>query len=146
MNSNLYATAESSAIPQNELEARALIRTASRLNNIKESWPVDRETLQDALDLNRKLWTIFVTDVSDAESKLPLEIKQNIFNLGHFVFKHTFSILAKPDPAALDILININMNIARGLNEQSARRLQEAEQKQEAEQNSPVPVSNDETA
>ena len=119
MNTNPYMTTESSAMPQNELEARALIRTASRLNGIKERWPVPPAELNEALDLNRKLWTILVTGATEESNPLPVEIKQNIFNLAHFIFKHTFAVMA--------ILININMNIARGLNEQSLRRAQQAE-------------------
>ncbi len=127
MNTNPYMTTESSAMPQNELEARALIRTASRLNGIKERWPVPVAELNEALDLNRKLWTILVTGATEESNPLPVEIKQNIFNLAHFIFKHTFAVMAKPEAKSLDILININMNIARGLNEQSLRRAQQAE-------------------
>ena len=131
MNDNPYVTAEASAMPQNELEARALVRTASRLNDIKERWPVSTTELNEALDLNRKLWTILVTGATEEQNPLPIEIKQNIFNLAHFIFKHTFSVMAKPSAQSLEILININMNIARGLNEQSLRRTQ---QQQETEQ------------
>ncbi len=126
MNSNPYMTTESSAMPQNELEARALVRTASRLNGIKERWPVESEELNEALSLNRKLWTILVTGATEASNPLPIEVKQNIFNLAHFIFKHTFAVMAKPSAQSLDVLININMNIARGLNEQSLRRAEEA--------------------
>lgn len=128
MNTNPYMTAESSALPQNELEARALVRTASRLNKIKENWPASSAELNEALDLNRKLWTILVTDATEESNPLPLEIKQNVFNLAHFIFKHTFSVMAKPAPESLEILININMNIARGLNEQSLRRAQQQDE------------------
>lgn len=134
MTLNPYAAAETSAQPQNELEARALVRTASRLNNIKENWNEKSAELQEALDLNRKLWTIFITDVCDESNSLPVEIKQNIANLATFIFKQTFAIIAKPSPEALDTLININMNIARGLNEQSKRRIEEQQKKSE-EQN-----------
>ena len=122
MMNNPYEAMESVvAMPQNELEARALIRTASRLNNIKERWPVSFRELNEALDLNRKLWTILVTGATEKENPLPLEIKQNIFSLAHFIFKHTFSVMKNPSVQALDILININMNIAKGLNEQSSK-------------------------
>lgn len=134
MTDNPYMTAEASALPQNELEARALVRTASRLNNIKEHWPVTTEELNEALDLNRKLWTILVTGATEESNPLPLEIKQNIFNLAHFIFKHTFAVMAKPSAQSLEILISINMNIARGLNEQSLRRAQQQEAEQNAEQ------------
>ena len=131
MTTNPYMTTESSAMPQNELEARALIRTASRLNGIKERWPVSTNELNEALDLNRKLWTILVTGATEENNPLPLEIKQNIFNLAHFIFKHTFAVMAKPSAQSLEILININMNIARGLNEQSLRKSQSAEEQPE---------------
>lgn len=122
MINNPYETLEATvSMPQNELEARALIRTASRLNNIKERWPVSFRELNEALDLNRKLWTILVTGATEKENPLPLEIKQNIFSLAHFIFKHTFSVMTNPSVQALDILININMNIAKGLNEQSSK-------------------------
>lgn len=127
---NPYTNAEASALPQNELEARALVRTASRLNNIKEKWPVSTAELNEALDLNRKLWTILVTGATEEANPLPIEIKQNIFNLAHFIFKHTFAVMAKPSAQSLEILININMNIARGLNEQSLRRAEELEKAQ----------------
>ena len=132
MTGNPYSTAEASALPQNELEARALVRTASRLNAIKEHWPVSTEELNEALDLNRKLWTILVTGATEESNPLPLEIKQNIFNLAHFIFKQTFAVMAKPSAQSLEILININMNIARGLNEQSIRRAQTQESGQPA--------------
>ena len=119
---NPYTSAEAAALPQNELEARALVRTASRLNNIKEKWPVSTEELNEALDLNRKLWTILVTGATEETNPLPFEIKQNIFNLAHFIFKQTFAVMAKPSAQSLEILININMNIAKGLNEQSLHR------------------------
>lgn len=131
MTDNPYMTAEASALPQNELEARALVRTASRLNNIKEHWPVTTAELNEALDLNRKLWTILVTGATEESNPLPIEIKQNIFNLAHFIFKHTFAVMAKPAAQSLEILININMNIAKGLNEQSIRRAQQQEAEQE---------------
>ena len=79
-------------------------------------------TLDEALELNRKLWTFFLSEICDERNPLPREIKQNIFNLAHFIFKHTFAIQANPKAESLDILININMNIARGLNEQSKLR------------------------
>ena len=87
------------------------------------------------MDLNRKLWTILVSDATEESNPLPFEIKQNVFNLAHFIFKHTFAVMANPEAKALDILISINMNIARGLNEQSAHRAQTADQQLAPEAN-----------
>ena len=76
-----------------------------------------------------------VSDATEESNPLPFEIKQNVFNLAHFIFKHTFTVMANPEAKALDILISINMNIARGLNEQSAHRAQTAEQQSVPETN-----------
>jgi len=46
---------------------------------------------------------------------LPDEIKANVIKLCNFVDKHTVKILADADPEKLDVLININRNIAAGL-------------------------------
>lgn len=125
---NPYASAETEAQPQNELEARALVRTASRLNAIKENFDEKSGELNDALNLNRKLWTVLVSDVCEESNPLPVEIKQNIVNLAYFIFKKTFAIMAKPSPEALGVLIEINMNIARGLNEQTKNRIEKQTQ------------------
>ena len=111
-----YKTAQINApIKQNELEARALIKTASLLNVIKENWEEKKDDLDDALNMNRRLWTILTGNINDADNPLPVEIKQNVANLAYFIFKRTIDIMANPRPEALEIMININLNIARGL-------------------------------
>ena len=71
--------------------------------------------LGTALDKNRRLWSILASAMQEDDCPQPAEIKQNIINLASFIFKRTIEIMAKPEPQKLDILININMNIARGL-------------------------------
>jgi flagellar protein FlaF len=115
---NEYNKAESSALDQVGLESRALIRTASALNEIKENWSTKQADLSQALDKNRLLWTVIASSMSENETPQPLDIRNNILNLALFVFQRTVSILAEPAPEKLDILININMNIARGLTDQ----------------------------
>ena len=44
-----------------------------------------------------------------------LEIRNNIANLGAFVCKHSLDIMVKPEKKKLDILIEINREIAAGL-------------------------------
>ena len=53
-----YSTNEVNTLNQVELESRALIRTASALNLIKENWETRKNELDEALEKNRKLWTI----------------------------------------------------------------------------------------
>ena len=100
---------------QLELESRALIKTASALNMIKEHWSEKQNELEDALEKNRKLWTIIASAMSEEDCQQPVEVKKNILNLSMFIFKRTVAISLEPKPESLDVLININMNIAKGL-------------------------------
>ena len=115
--SQRYAETEVSGMNQIELESRALIKAASSLNFIKENWEQKHGDLNDALDKNKRLWTIIAGAISDNSSPQPPELRQNLLSLAVFVFKHTLDIMANPKPESLDVLININMNIARGLSE-----------------------------
>jgi flagellar protein FlaF len=45
----------------------------------------------------------------------PLEIRQNIANIGVFVMKQTIDMQIDPHPAKLKSLIDINCNLAAGL-------------------------------
>ncbi len=115
--SQRYAETEVSGLDQIELESRALIKTASSLNQIKEHWEQDQGNLAEALEKNRKLWTLIASAMSDDSSPQPAELRKNLLNLAMFVFKRTMEVLVNPSPESLDILISINMNIARGLAE-----------------------------
>ncbi len=115
--SQRYTETEVSGLDQIELESRALIKTASSLNQIKEHWEQDQGNLAEALEKNRKLWTLIASAMSDESSPQPEELRKNLLNLAMFVFKRTMEILVNPTPESLGILISINMNIARGLSE-----------------------------
>ncbi len=110
-----YTQNDVSGMAQSELESRALIRTASALNSIKEHWDERQNELAEALEKNRKLWTIIASAMSETECPQPEEIKKSILNLSMFIFQRTVDMLANPAPGKLDALININMNIAKGL-------------------------------
>ncbi len=142
-------TSQSTSSPR-DLEAHLLLKAASKLQAIKDSWgqnatstPDSTETpltleeqlsdnrklwgangthsanLAEALLYNRKLWTIFVTSVTSQESQLPVNVRENIANLGIFVFKRTLDVEAGPLPEKLNALIDINRNVAAGLRGQA---------------------------
>ena len=110
-----YSNNEINSLNQIELESRALIRTASALNVIKENWETRQNELDEALEKNRKLWTIIVSAMQDNGCPQPQAVRANIINLGMFIFKRTVSIMVDPKPESLGVLIDINMNIAKGL-------------------------------
>ncbi len=115
-----YKQNELQAIPHNQLEAITLIKSASRLNRVKEDWKnLVKTELVPALEHNRKLWTILASELADIEHPMDHDLRQNIASLALFVFKHTIKVMAdkEPRPKDIDILITINMEIAKGLNE-----------------------------
>ncbi len=97
-----------------ETEGRALMEAARRLSLAKDN-PSDRTTLVDTVRLNWRLWTIFQSEVSEPESGLPEDLRSNMLTLCNYVDKRTVEILNDPKPDLLDVLININRNIAAGL-------------------------------
>jgi flagellar protein FlaF len=58
---------------------------------------------------------VFLDSVCDETSALPVQIRQNIANIGVFVMSETFSLMTNPRPKQLVPLININRELAAGL-------------------------------
>lgn len=115
---NAYAkTAQAAPSSPRELEAHVLIKSAARLQSIRDNYAEKKDELDAALVINRKIWTILVGAVSDEESQLPLDLKRNVVGLGMFIFNHTIALTAQHDidPAKLNVLININRQLASGL-------------------------------
>ena len=112
---NAYSKVAQATQSPRELEAAILMKAAQRLQAIREDWAGRRSDLDDALTYNRKLWTILVTSATEAENPLPVAVKQNIANLGLFVFNQTVALTMAPAPERLGSLININREIAAGL-------------------------------
>jgi flagellar protein FlaF len=98
-----------------ELEADLLLSAAARLQAIRDGWDDKSPDLDAALLYNRKLWSVFVTSATSTENPLPAGLRQNVANLGIFVFKQTMAVLADPKPENLGSLININRELAAGL-------------------------------
>ena len=113
--SSAYAKVAREVAGPRELEASLLLRAASKLQGIVESWKEKRADLNEALLFNRRLWTILVDSVIQDDNRLPAELRENLKTLGAFVMCETFSMMTKPQQKHLDNLININRRIAAGL-------------------------------
>lgn len=102
---------------QRELEARVLLKSARQMQALKDDWAnMTPELLDDTLRYNRQIWLMFVdTAMEDGDPNRPQELRANIANLGKFIFNHSIELLAKPVPEKLDVLIEINREIAAGL-------------------------------
>jgi flagellar protein FlaF len=115
-----YGKVAKQSVAPRELEADLLLRAAARLQAIRDSWDSKRVELDDALLYNRKLWSIFVTSVTHPSNPLPANVRENVANLGVFVFNHTLTTLIDPKPEMLGSLISVNRQLAAGLRMQPA--------------------------
>ena len=99
-----------------DLEANLLSKSATALQRIRDDWNnTPRNDLASALQFNRRLWTVFMSSVTREDSTLPIDIRQNIANLGIFIMKQSLALQLEPIPQKLDVLININRQLAAGL-------------------------------
>lgn len=123
---------------QRELEARILLKAAAQMQQLQEKWEeMTAEELDDVLSYNRQIWLMFVdTAVEDQDPGRPVALRNNIANLGLFIFKHILDILARPQKNKLDILIEINREIAAGLmSKQNNNDGQKSKEKQKDDEN-----------
>jgi flagellar protein FlaF len=92
-----------------------LLKAASRLQAVHDNRDSKQPELDEALLYNRKLWSIFLTSVTSSAHPLPLNVRQNVANLGVFVMSQTMALMTNPRQDQLDPLININRELAAGL-------------------------------
>ncbi len=114
---DVYQNIHKETMSGRELEAHVLMKAAAILKECQDRWdePGHFNRMDDALRYNQRLWTFFQVELTSDECPLPKELRQDILNLSSFVDKRTFEAMAFPEKQKLDILININRNIAEGL-------------------------------
>ncbi|SDH35235.1 flagellar biosynthesis regulator FlaF [Roseospirillum parvum] len=111
-----YQRTQKTNMSPREVEAMAFLKAASLLEDAKGK-AGSLEEFSKALRFNHLLWTIIQADITEPENQLPPEIKANVMSLSIFVDKQTNKALRTNTPADLDVLININRNLAAGLRE-----------------------------
>ena len=109
-----YAQTQKSSMSSREIEAMAFTKAALKLEDAKKSLD-DYDAYASALKFNQLLWTIIQADIVDQENQLPDQLKANILSLSIFVDRQTIKALADTSEKHLDVLININKNLAEGL-------------------------------
>lgn len=118
---NPYAAAAQAASTPQEgnpraTEAWALTEAARRM--VHAGGKGDIKDMREALRLNWRLWTIFQADLTVAlEADPQNDVTINMLTLCQFVDRHTVDCLAEPTKEKLDVLVNLNRQIAAGLKE-----------------------------
>ena len=92
-----------------------MLQAAARLQSVHDTWDGSASLLGEALLFNRKLWSVFLSEMTDHKNPMPRHVRQNVANLGLFVMNHTVRVMTDPRPDHLGSLISINREIAAGL-------------------------------
>jgi flagellar biosynthesis activator protein FlaF len=110
----VYQQQQKRNLTPREVEAMAFTKAALLLEDAKK-YTNNIEEYAKALRFNHLLWTIIQADLTEPDNQLPPEIKANVMSLSIFVDKQTTKALRSSSAADLDVLININRNLAAGL-------------------------------
>ena len=110
-----YARVANTTASPREIEAKALLMAANKLQAVMTNTDATFEQTSEALMFNRKLWSIFLSEAQRDENPQPLEVRQNIANIGIFVLSQTAALQISPQRDHFKPLIEINRNIAAGL-------------------------------
>ncbi len=109
--------AQAHAGSQREMEGRILLKSNKQLQAVLDNWDNrSKDQLEEALTYNRQIWMLFYdTALENKDGGRPNDLRSNIVNLANFIFKREMDILANPEPKKLNILLNINREVAAGL-------------------------------
>ncbi len=114
-----YDTVNKETMPGREIEAAVLTKAARKLKDCQDSWDVENrdEKLSEALKFNQLVWSIFQGELKKEDNPLNRKLRADLLRLSAFVDRRIFETIADPSPEKLNIVININNNIAAGLRE-----------------------------
>jgi flagellar biosynthesis activator protein FlaF len=74
--------------------------------------------LVTALDDNQRLWSTLAADVAEPENGLPAKLRAQLFYLYEFTTQHSRAV--RDGKASVEVLIDINTAVMRGLRGQGA--------------------------
>ena len=94
-----------------------LTKAALKLRDCQDNWdaPDRDQKLGEALKYNQRIWSIFQSELSRDDHEMPRKLRLDILRLAAFVDRRIFETMAFPEPNKLNIVININNNLAAGL-------------------------------
>lgn len=100
-----------------EIEAAVLTKAAVKLKECQDCWdaPDSDSRLEEALKYNQRIWSIFQSELSREDHELPKKLRLDILRLAAFIDRRIFETMASPAPDKLNIVIDINNNLAAGL-------------------------------
>ena len=112
-----YETVDRATMSGRKLEAAVLAKAAQKLKKCQDNWnaaDLDKK-LEEALKFNQRIWSIFQGELVREDHPLPKKLRLDILKLGAFVDRRILETMAYPSPEKLNVVVNINNNLAAGL-------------------------------
>jgi flagellar protein FlaF len=97
------------------VEAELITQVTANLKKAASNAKADYPKFISALYENRRLWTTMAVDVANSNNALPAPLRAQIFYLAEFTEVHSSKIINHD--ASVDVLIEINTSVLRGLNQ-----------------------------
>lgn len=113
MSLQAYQKASARAENPREMEYRLFGQVTRALMAAAEVDVSDTATRIDALDWNRRLWSVLATDCADPANSLPVELRAQIISLSIWVNKHSSAVMRREEDFAP--LIEVNRIMMQGL-------------------------------
>lgn len=113
MSLQAYQQAAARAETPRDIEYRLFGQVTRALMAAAELDVTDIAGRMDALDWNRRLWSVLAADCGSPGNQLPEELRASIISLSLWVNRHTSAIMR--NEAEFGPLIDVNKTIMQGL-------------------------------
>jgi flagellar protein FlaF len=113
MSVQAYQQAAARAETPRDIEYRLFGQVTRALITAAAMDPADISSRMDALDWNRRLWSVLAADCATEGNQLPAELRSSIVSLSLWVSRHTSAIMR--NEAAFQPLIDVNKMMMQGL-------------------------------
>jgi flagellar protein FlaF len=113
MSVQAYQQTAARAETPRDIEYRLFGQVTRALIGAAAADPADLAARMDALDWNRRLWSVLATDCASEGNQLPKPLRANIISLSLWVNRHTSAIMR--NEAEFGPLIDVNKMMMQGL-------------------------------
>ncbi|THD82684.1 MAG: flagellar biosynthesis regulator FlaF [Phenylobacterium sp.] len=113
MSVQAYQQAAARAESPRDIEYRLFGQVTRALIAAAELDRGDLSGRMDALDWNRRMWSVLATDCAGSANQLPRQLRANIISLSLWVNRHTSAIMR--NEAEFGPLIDVNKLMMQGL-------------------------------
>ena len=113
MSLQAYQQAATRAETPRETEYRLFAQVTLALLDAAKCEPSDLRGRIDALDWNRRVWSVLGTACADPDNALPDSLRAGIISLSIWVGKHTSEVIRRRED--IEPLIEVNRMVMQGL-------------------------------